>query len=206
MDEDLPTILKSVGLTELSVEGWDRRNMIPETERAADFINKMKLKLQSNPGALEGLEILTPDSDVRYYRRRWKTLSRQTGCFVARRPQLFGNNLWCYVEIQNGTPKRMTDLPVLDKNSLGRDEASRLQMAIDADCGNPQEFTVIRLEDGNVKVKFYSPIPSWAQRRWDNLGEPAGNDGCLFSYNFVASDLPQEIDFMYKKLWLIEKS
>lgn len=204
--EDLPAILRSIGLTELSVENWDRRNMIPETERPTDYIDKVRSKLRDNPGSLEGLEMLASQMHVRFYSRRWEPLSRQTGSFVARRPQAFGNNLWCYVEVRNGVPVRMVDFPALSKNSLGRDEAWRLQMAIDADRGTPQEFTVVESNELYKQVKFYSPIPSWAQRRWDSIAEPAGSDGCLFSYRFLATDLPQEITFMTEKLWLAEKT
>lgn len=203
--EDLPAVLRSLGLTEISVESWDRRNMIPETEEPAVHINKMNSKLKSNPGNLEGLEILRSDTNVRYYRRRWEQLSRQNGCFIGRRPQAYGNRLWCYVEVQNGTPVRMVDLPALNKEALGRDEAWRLQMAIDADRGHPQEFTVVQIGDLGGRVRFYSPVPSWAQRRWDNLAEPSGNEGCLFSYHFIAGDLSQEIDFITETLWLVEK-
>lgn len=204
--EDLPAVLRSVGLTEVSAESWDRRNMVPETEAPAVYINRMRSKLKSNPGILEGLEILGSDTNVRYYRRRWEPLSRQNGSFVGRRQQAFGNRLWCYVEVQNGTPTRMVDLPALSKDAFGRDEAWRLQMAIDADLGNPQEFTVAQEDNIYGQVKFYSPVPSWAQRRWDNMAEPFGNEGCLFSYRFIAGDLSQEIDFITKKLWLVEKS
>ncbi len=204
--EDLPGVLRSIGLSELSVESWERRILVPETERPANYINTLRSLLRSNPGALDGLEVLTSDSNIRYYTHRWAPLARQSGYFVARRPQLFGNNLWCYVEIQNGTPMRMIDLPAHNKHSLGRDEAWRLQMAIDADRGHPQEFTIVRLGDGRVRVKFFSPIPSWAQRRWDNLGEPATDEDCLISYNFVAADLAPEIQFITDKLWLVEGS
>lgn len=204
--EDLPAVLRSIGLTELSVESWDRRHMIPETEAPAVHIDRMRSKLKSNPGNLEGLEILQSDTNVRYYRRRWEQLSKQNGCFVGRRPQAYGNRLWCYVEVQNGTPTRMVDLPTRSKDALGRDEAWRLQMAIDADRGHPQEFTIVQLGDVRRQVKFYSPVPSWAQRRWDNLAEPSSNEGCLFAYDFIASDLPQETEFITAKLWLVEKS
>jgi len=205
-EEDLPAVLRKIGLTEVAVDSWERRNMVPEAEAPDAYINKMSSKLKSNPGLLEGLEILHSDTNVRYYRSRWGQISKQSGCYVGRRPKAFGNKLWCYVEVQNGTPVRMVDLPALSKSSLGHDEAWRLQMAIDANRGNPQEFTVIRFDEDYRQVKFFSPVHSWAQRRWDNLAEPSGNDGCLFSYRFLADDLPQEVDFITKKLWLVEKT
>jgi hypothetical protein len=79
-------------------------------------------------------------------------------------------------------------------------------MAIDADRSHPQEFSVVQVDDIYSQVKFYSPVPSWAQRRWDNTAEPFGSEGCLFSYRFARGDVSQEIDFISSKLWLVQKS
>ena len=202
--EDVAATLRALGLTELSIESWDRRNLVPEIEKPVDYINKIKSRLADNPGSLDGLEILEPATPVRYYSRRWALLSKQTGVFVARRPQAFGNALWCFVEVQGGTPTKILDFPVLSNKLPGRDEAWRLQMAIDAELGNPQEFSVIPSGEPYRTIRFYSPVPSWAQRRWDNLAEPAGNDGCLFSYRFPVDEFPQERKFLTEYLWMAE--
>ncbi|MGI8541987.1 MAG: hypothetical protein ACR2MD_00730 [Aridibacter sp.] len=205
-DENLKEKLKSIGLIEIPLESWDRRNSIPETVEPAKYINEIQFHLKSNPGSLEGLQILNSNKNVRYYKGRWELPRNQSGFFVARRPQAFGNNLWCYLELQDGVPLRMLDFPVINKDSFGRDEAWRIQMAIDAERNKPQEFTVHSQSELFKQIKFYSPVPSWLQRRWDNLAEPGSNQGCLFSYKFIGSEIYQEINFIKEKLWLVEKN
>ena len=204
--ENLTEKLKGIGLIEIPLDSWDRRNSIPETEEPSKYINKIQSHLKSNPGTLESIQILNPYKNVRYYKGRWELLRNQSGFFVARRPQAFGNDLWCYVELQDGVPLRMLDFPVINKDFFGRDEAWRMQMAMDAERNKPQEFSVESLSELYKQIKFYSPVPSWAQRRWDNLAEPGSNQGCLFSYKFRGSEIYQEINFIKEKLWLVEKN
>lgn len=204
--EDLREDLKKFGLTEIQMDVWNRKNAIPVTETPTVHIQKIKSSLKSNPGILENLQILNPQKhDVRYYSRRWESLKNQTGIFVARRPQVYGNDLWCCVELENGRPSKMIDFPVIDKQSPGRDEAWRLQMAIDAVQGKAQVFMTEELPDSKSRIKFYSPIPTWAQRRLDNLGEPVVKTDCLFSYKVPNQDLSQEIKFLEEKLWLVRE-
>lgn len=204
--ENLRVKLKKVGLIELQSDVWNRKTSIPLNEAPAAHIQKIKNLLKSNPGTLENLQILNPQKHkVRYYSKRWESVENQSGFFVARRPQLYGNDLWCYVEITNGKPIRMLDFPILNKFLPGRDEAWRLQMAIDAIQNNPQVFNVEELSDSHSRIKFYSPIPTWAQRRLDNLGEPISNKDCLFSYKIPKPDLPEELKFLEEKLWLVRE-
>lgn len=205
-NEDLSGKLKKLGLIEISLDSWDRRNSVPETESPHNYIEKVKDFLSDNPGGLEGLQVLNPYKNVRYYRGRWESVRQQTGFFIAKRPQAYGNDLWCYVELLDGTPLKMLDFPVLNKDSFGRDEAWRTQMAIDAERGKPQEFSINELNELYKQIKFYSPIPSWTQRRLDNLGEPYENDGCLFSYKVKGSEIFQEKSFLKEKLWLEERN
>lgn len=203
--EDLKSDLKSFGLRELPVDVWNRRKAIPATETPQAHIQSVKNRLKENPGELNGVQILSPQkAGVSFYKRRWENVGNQTGFFMARRPQLYGNDLWCGILLQNGRPLKLADFPMLDKHSLGRDEAWRLQMAIDAELGSPQIFTIETLSSSNAIIKFYSPIPTWAQRRLDNLGEPVGAAGCLFSYKLLNTDLEQEIEFLKEKLWLVQ--
>jgi hypothetical protein len=205
-DEDLQGDLKKFGLTEIQIDVWNRKNAIPVTETATAHVQKLKGFLKGNPGILEDLQILNPQKfNVRYYSRRWESLKKQTGFFVARRPQVYGNDLWCYVELETGKPVKMIDFPVIDIQSPGRDEAWRLQMAIDAVQNGAQVFTTEELSNSNSRIKFYSPIPTWAKRRLDNLGEPVVKNDCLFSYKLSSNDLPQEIKFLEEKLWLVHE-
>lgn len=205
-NENLSGELKKIGLIEIPLENWDRRNSIPETETPAKHIERVKANLKGNPGNLHDIQILNPYKNVRFYTHRWEAVRNQTGFFVARRPQAFGNDLWCYVELRDGQPVTMLDFPVLKKELFGRDEAWHLQMAIDAERGKPQEFTVVPLSDLYKKIKFYSPVPSWAQRRWDNISEPDSNEGCLFAYKFKGVELAPEVSFIVEKLWMTEKN
>ncbi len=205
--EDLHEDLKKFGLTEILIDVWNRKSSIPVTEVPVTHVQKIKSFLKSNPGTLENLQILNPQKhNVRYYSRRWEPLKNQTGFFVARRPQIYGNDLWCFVEVENGRTMKIIDFPVIDKHSPGRDEAWRLQMAIDANQGKGQIFTTENLSTSYSRIKFYSPIPTWAQRRLDNLGEPVVKNDCLFSYKLPNQDLPQEIKFLEEKIWLVRET
>ncbi len=205
--EDLQEDLKKFGLTEILIDVWNRKSSIPVTETPVTHVKKIKSFLKSNPGTLENLQILNPQKyNVRYYSRRWEPNNKQTGFFVARRPQLYGNDLWCCVELESGRPIKMVDFPVVDKYSTGRDEAWRLQMAIDAVQSKGQVFTTEKLSNSNSLIKFYSPIPTWAQRRLDNLGQPVISKDCLFSYRLPNQDLLQEIKFLEEKLWLVHET
>lgn len=204
--ENLREDLKEFGLTEILTDVWNRKNFIPATETPIAHIQKIKSQLKSNTGTLENLQILNPQKhSIRYYSRRWELLQHQSGFFLARRPQLYGNDLWCCVELEDGRPTKSVDFPVINKHSPGRDEAWRLQMALDAIQDKGQVFTIEELPNSYSRIKFYSPIPTWAQRRLDNLGEPVVGKDCLFSYKIPNQDLQQEIKFLEEKLWLFRE-
>ena len=61
-----------------------------------------------------GLSLLDSVRPVKYYRGRWTGLKGHSGRFVGRRSQKYGADLWCYVQINNGTPERLIDLPLSD--------------------------------------------------------------------------------------------
>lgn len=202
-NENLRADLKQLGLVELSMDVWNK--VSPPSELCKVHIQKFDTALKGNPGTLTNLEILNPAKPVRYYRGRWELASYQTGRFVARRPQAYGNNLWCYVELKNGIPEKLIGLPLLNNRLRGCDEAWRLQSAIDAARDEPQRFKVRTGNDqGSRVVDFYSPVPAWAQKRWDAIGEPVSSSGCLFSYKFSMSELQEEINFMNERLWLAQ--
>jgi hypothetical protein len=201
--EDLRADLKHIGLIELSMDVWNKAS--PPSELSSSYIQKFDNALKGNPGTLVNLEILNSAKPVHYYRGRWEPVIHQTGRFVARRPQAYGNNLWCYVELRNGIPEKLVDLPLLNSRLRGCDEAWRLQFAIDAVRNQPQRFKVRTSNDqGSRIVDFYSPVPAWAQKRWDAIGEPVSSSGCLFSYKFPISELQEEINFMQERLWLAQ--
>jgi hypothetical protein len=50
----------------------------------------------------------------------------------------------------------------------------------------------------------FSPVPMWARRRWDAVGEPVTLSGCVFAYRFGAAELEEEARFARDVLWLAE--
>jgi hypothetical protein len=155
------------------------------------------------PGTIEEMIVLESSLPVTYYRGRWKRLKKQNGRFVARRPQAYGADLWCYAEISDGLVTRLLDLPHRELRWRACDEAWHLQQAIDSALNKPQ---VYRVRSGptvsSVVVELFSPLPLWAIRKWDYVGTRALGSGCLFAYVFDASDLERELEFARERMWL----
>lgn len=201
--EDLRAELVQLGLIEVSYEGWLRA---PPAEIASQHLSRFDRLLESATPSREvpGLVLLDPERPVRYYRGRWVEPRSQSGHFVARRSQAYGAQLWCYVQLRDGNPERLVDLPLAASRWRGCDEAWRLQMAIDASRGEPQRFRVRPGPDGTRFMEFYSPIPMWARRRWDAIAEPVPSAGCLFAYRLAEAELGDELRFAREVLWLDE--
>ena len=125
---------------------------------------------------------------------------------VGRRAQAYGADLWCYVEVDRGIPVRFVDLPLANSVWRGCDEAWRLQAAIDCERGTPQVFRRRSGPKGTDVIDLFSPMPMWARRRWDAVGEPIESSGCLFSYKFRNGEVLEEVDFLKDKLWIAETS
>ena len=202
-NEDLPTVLLQLGLTEVSYNRWLES---PVEETPDQHISRLNQLLDAGPpsGAVPGLSILDPQQPVRYYRGRWREVRGESGRFVARRGQAYGSNLWCYIELRDGEPERLLDFPLTGSRWRGCDEAWRLQMAIDAQRGVRQRFRLLPDTEGNTVVQFFSPVPAWAQRRWDGVGEPVTSQGCLFAYRLAGTELDEELRFVRNALWLEE--
>jgi hypothetical protein len=200
-DVDLRVELVRLGLHELTYEEWLKAPPVERPEAHTARLDKLLDSVLSS-GDMPGLEILDHTTPVNYYRGRWTKLSRQTGRFVARRPQAYGAALWCYVEIEGGRPLRFLDLPLAGSRVRGCDEAWRLQMAIDALRGAPQEFVVRPGPPGTEILGLFSPVPMWAQRRWDAVGERAQDQGCLMAFRFTTEEIAEEMRFARDALWL----
>ncbi len=201
--EDLRAELILLGLIELSYTNWIREPIIDQPAQHIISLNQL-LASATQSFDIPGLSLLDPTHPVQYYRGRWVEPKAQSGNYVCRRTQAYGADLWCYVEIKNGIPIRFVDLPL--KNSIWRgcDEAWRLQAAIDYERGIPQVFRVRAGLDGTRLIDFFSPVPMWARRRWDAVGEPVESSSCLFSYKFKKDEIKEELDFLKDKLWLAE--
>jgi len=199
--QDLRKDLKQFGLAELSANLWLKQ--APPSESSGNYLKRISTKLRQSSGIIDHLTILNSDKPVDHYRRRWEEVKAQSGRYVARRPQTYGNDLWCYVELNHGEAVKLLDFPVDTSGLRGCDEAWRLQLAIDAERGDPQLFRV-RHESHESIVEFYSPVPLWASRHWDFIGEPITATGALFAYKFPANESVEEIEFIQRKLWLKE--
>lgn len=199
--EDLRTVLSELGLIEISSRDWLRA---PPIETAVEHLARLDRLLDSAQPSREvpGLSLLDPQRPVRYYRGRWVQPRSQSGRFVARRSQAYGSQLWCYVQLREGRPERLIDLPVAGSRWRGYDEAWRLQMAIDAQREEPQRFRIRPGPGGTYVMEFFSPVPMWAQRRWDAIGEPVLNSGCLFAYRLAEAEVTEELRFARDVLWL----
>lgn len=201
--EKLKSELSQIGLIEISYRNWLRT---PPIETPHDYISSMDSLLESTSPShdVQGLSLLDSERPVRYYRGRWVQTRKQTGRFVARRIQAFGSPLWCYVQMREGNPERLIDLPIIGSLWRGWDEAWHLQMAIDAERDEPQVFRVCSGPADTQVIQFFSPVPTWATRRWDAIGDPVSPSNCLFAYKFSAGEMAEEVRFMRQELWLEE--
>ena len=198
--EDLPAELREQGLQELSEHVWLK---CPKTESAQEMLAALEYRLASQPpsGAIGGLQILDSAQPVIYYRGRWTAPKRQSGNFIARRPQEFGASLWCFVTLQDGSPARLLDFPLKKSRWRGCDAARHAQMALDRRLGHPQLYRRRAANDG-VRLDFFSPLPLWAERRLIIFGRPLPREKCLMSYWLPASEAKVEERFLQDRLWL----
>ncbi|MGV8041429.1 MAG: hypothetical protein AB2L07_15685 [Thermoanaerobaculaceae bacterium] len=199
--ENLRQELDDLGLLELSLESWMRA---PERLSPENYKQRMDALLNEagRSGDIPGLSVLDPSQPVKYYRGRWTRPERLSGRFVARREQAYGADLWCYVELDSGVPNRLLDLPLAGSLYRGCDEAWRLQMAIDTIHGNNQLFRIQSGPGDSGLLQVFSPVPIWARRRWDAVGELVAAAGCLFAYRFVGTEIAEEARFAVDDLWL----
>jgi hypothetical protein len=200
--EDLRSELRQLGLLELTSDAW-LKGPRPSTASQTVAASDRALDVVAPSRDIPGLLLLDPTRPVRYYRGRWTEPKAQTGRFVARPRQAYGADLWCYVQLINGQPERMIDLPPRGSRWRGCDEAWHLQMAIDAQRGSAQYFRLS--PSGNaVVLEFFSPAPAWARRRWDAIGEPVPSAGSLFAYRIPKAEIEEERRFAREALWLEE--
>jgi hypothetical protein len=198
--EDLAAHLVHLGFSEISQDNWLR---MPQIESATRYLRRLNDLLDKaiTYGEVRDLTLLDPTTSVRYYRDRWVPARAQSGRFVARRSQLYGAKLWCYIDIENGSVRRLLDLPLPGSSLRGCDEAWRLQASIDSERHAPQQFRVRAVAEEIRELDLFSPVPAWAERRWLLLGAPVRPIGCLCSYRFSVLESQQEILFLKERLW-----
>ena len=198
--EDLPRQLKELGLQQISERAWLRS---PRAGDPAEMLNSHERLLTKQPSitGIPDVQILDATRPVTYYRGRWTDPTDQDGMFVARRPQEFGAPIWCLVELREGRPVRLLDLPLARSRWRGCDAAWHLQAAVDHCRGTPQRYRR-RVHDEGVRFDFFSPLPQWSERRLMNLGKSVPRDACLLSYVVPANEAAAEETFLQQNLWL----
>ena len=198
--EDLAGELAELGLQRVSEDNWLKA---PRAQPAEKLYADLEARLKAGPrsGSIPDLEILDPEKPVTYYRGRWLSVKKQTGVFVARRPQEYGSPIWCFVELQGGEAQNLLDFPLPRQRWRGCDAAWHLQMAIDHLRGNPQRYRS-RRNDGEVRLDFFSPLPLWAQRRLMIIGRKAAPQKCLMSFWIPAHEVENEERFLQERLWM----
>lgn len=204
-DESAIDVLTNHGLLPIAMEQWLHEPR-PATARELIEFYDVRLSAAGSAGEIESPRVLDPTTKPTYYSGRWRSLKRSdTGRFVARRPQAFGAELWCYMEVKDGEPVRLIDLPVESPLARGADEAWRLQAAIDSIAGRPQTVRISQSAQHERSVlDFFSPLPSWAQRRLDILGTPLlRSKGALMSYALPSDELTEEFAALSESMWII---
>ncbi len=195
--------LITAGLTEIPSDDWLR----PPTPRtASDHVGQYltALSRSQRAGSIGEFLVLNPDTPVRYYPGRWQLVKRQTGTYVARRPQAYGAHLWSFVELAAGQLKRVIDFPVYETRWRPCDEAWHVQQAVDANRGCAQLLRVRTATDTKPIIDVFSPIPAWAQRRWDYIGTRVPSVHSLLAYKFHSTSLQSELNFARERMWLAE--
>jgi hypothetical protein len=197
--------LRAIGWVEIRRDLW---LPAPSRETPEQMVARANaaLAVSSTVGEVPGLVVLDPETPVTFYRGRWVEPTRKSGRYVARREQRYGADLWSYVKVSNGTVTHLVDLP-LDRRSDLRpcDTAWHLQMAIDATSERPQLYRRRASPPaGFILIDFFSPVPLWARRRWDVLGEEIARRGSLFAYSFPIDVFTDVERTLHSDLWLAE--
>jgi len=199
--EDLRLFLTELGLIELSEKTWLH---LPPTDTAHRFETGWMQRLSESPAvtAIDGLQVLDTRKPPSYYTGRWTEPSRiANGMHVGRRPQRYGSPLWCLVDLFDGAPRHFIDLASRTGRERPCDIAWRIQMALDAAAGAPQQVR-IRPSGRGLVLDFFSPLPSWAERKLATLGERALPLRSLLAYAVPTSGTDEAIEFLKDYLWI----
>lgn len=196
--------LLAAGLHSVTKKQWTRA---PRVESSGEVIEKTRERLNAerSAGGVSGLTIIGPAGSGQFYKGRWREpTDADSGIFIGRRPQAYGAQIWCAVELACGVPQAVLDLPVDSTVSPGWDEARRIQAALDADRGAPHVYRV-RASDrrGGTFLDFFAPLPSWAERYLSISGWPAAKGPkALFSYCMPDAATDDAQQFLSSSLWM----
>jgi len=196
--------LKELGFIAIPTGSWLK---MPKEESASKHLSKMNRLLDATshiPSEVHGLRILDSNITSQFYRDRWVIPQNHSGRYVGRRPQAYGADIWCYVELDGGSPVKVLDLPVKVRSWRACDEAWRIQASIDHELGKPQMFKVCEDEPETKVIEFFAPVPMWVSRKLEAIGEPVDRPGCLLSFVIGINELTEEVQFLKNYAWLVE--
>ena len=199
--ENLRLFLTELGLIELSEKTWLR---LPTMESAMHYRAVWSRRLSETQPAsvIEGLQVLDIRRPPTFYSGRWvEPGSELDGMHVGRRTQRYGAPLWCLFDLARGVPRRFLDLASRSDRERPCDLAWRIQMAIDADVGTFQQVR-LRQADHQVILDFFSPLPSWAERKLAVVGERTAPHRSLLSYQIPQAEIDETTTFLKDYLWI----
>jgi hypothetical protein len=202
--DDLPGTVEQLlqsGFIPLKAESWLKAPPVLSASAHIRVYDSM-LDTAGPAGTLAEFTLLDTERSPAYYPGRWVIPKRQSGRFVGRRPQAYGADLWCYMELADGTVTRLLDLPTQENQWRPCDEAWHLQQAIDAHSGRPQGYRCRKGPAASVIFDFFSPLPRWARRRWDAVGRETPPNKCLLAYVFPDQHFESESKFAQERMWL----
>lgn len=195
--------LVAAGLHRVSKEQWTKAPRVVSSTQLVERLRE-QLAAERSPGVVTGLTIIDPSQPMRFYKGRWRELTKEhTGVFTGRRPQAYGAPIWCAVEAARGVPQSVLDLPVDSNTTPSWDEARRIQAALDAQNGTPQTFRVRNGSAGQAFFDFFTPLPTWAERYLAISGRPAPKGPTsLFTYCLPAAAADEAVQFLSASLWM----
>ena len=201
--ESFAEILKDAGFAQQSFKSWLR---LPSATTAHEYRKQIDNALQSAgpAGEVDGLRIFDIDATERYS-GGWSTAKLQTGRYVCRRPRAYGADLWGVVHLSQGKSLRLIDLPLLDGNQRGCDEAWRLLLALYNEAGKPRQFQVVEGPERS-EIVFDFPIPLWAQRRLEVVGARVAHHTKTFCYSIPNMEMQAEMESLGNSVWMIQST
>ena len=199
---DCRDTLLQAGFESLKLDSWLR---CPSRRPASELIALYDdaLLKSGSPGVPEDVILIDPSRPVSYYKGRWTKLKKQTGRFIGRRSQTYGAQLWCYLEVSNGLVTRLLDFPLFETHWRAFDEAWHLLQAMDAVSSQPQGFRIRKASQKEMAaMDLFSPVPTWATRRWDAVGLRTMPNSSLMTYIFPEKQIDDECRFAAERMWL----
>ncbi|MFH0722039.1 hypothetical protein WMC73_22805 [Citrobacter braakii] len=193
--------LIDLGLIELPMITWLRAPVsITADKLVKSWISRLPNDI--NPEKIENFEIIDISKATSYYKGRWQPLNEQhAGVYIARRPQRYGERLWCVAEIRDGLVQRFVDIHSEDARFRDCDEAWRLLAAMDALSDSPQQVRVVYEKEMTV-MSFTSPLPSWAIRRLSLVGKRLQPHRALMEFTLPLQNSEEELRWLEETLWL----